>query len=117
LLASYFEEEEELLRNLDEVRARIRETQDRISDSQKKYRTDITPSDFSSDLEENFIHDGDIAADIQVTPPPRLRRVQRMFRPRPPSSRVFRPRNPVDYRTGSTRTRRRRNRPVGIVYY
>jgi hypothetical protein len=117
LLASYFEEEEELLRNLDEVRAHIRETQDRILDSQKKYRTGIIPSDFSSDLEENFIHDGDIAADIQVTPPPRLRRVQRMFRPHPPSSRVFHPRNPVNYCTGSTRTRRRRNRPVGIIYY
>jgi hypothetical protein len=48
LLASYFEEEKELLRILDEIRARIRETQDHISDSQKKYHTGITPSDFSS---------------------------------------------------------------------
>jgi hypothetical protein len=80
LLASYFEEEEELLRTLDEVHACIQETQDRISDSQKKYCTGITPSDFSSDLEENFIfHDDDTVADMQVTPPPRLRRVQRMF--------------------------------------
>jgi hypothetical protein len=102
LLASYFEEEEELLHTLDEVRACIRETQDHISDSQKKYRTGITPSEFSSDLEENFIPDNNIAADMQVTPPPRLRRVQRMFRPRPPSSRVFHLQNPVDYRIGST---------------
>jgi hypothetical protein len=105
LLASYFEEEEELLRTLDEVRARIRETQDCISDSQKKYRTGITPSDFSSDPEENFIPVDNIAADIQVTLPSRLRRVQKMFQPHPPSSQVFRPRNPMDYRTGSTRTR------------
>jgi hypothetical protein len=75
LLASYFEEEEEFLCTLDEVRAHIRETQDRISDSQKKYCTGIISSDFSSNSEENFIHDGDIAADIQVTPPPHLRRV------------------------------------------
>jgi hypothetical protein len=79
LLTSYFEEEEELLRTFDEVRAHIRETQDHISDSQKKYRTGITPSDFSSDLEENFIPDDNVAADIQVTPLPRLKRVQRMF--------------------------------------
>jgi hypothetical protein len=117
LLVSYFEEEEELLRTLDKVRACIRETQDRISDSQKKYHIGIIPSDFSSDLEENFIHDNNIAADMQVTPPPCLRRVQRMFQPRPPSSRIFRSRNLVNYRTGSTRTRRRRNRPVGIIYY
>jgi hypothetical protein len=103
LLVSYFEEEEELLRTLDEVRARIRETQDRISDSQKKYRTGITPSDFFSDPKENFIsHDDDITAGMQVTPPPCLRRIQRMFRPRHPSSRVFCSQNPVNYRIGST---------------
>jgi hypothetical protein len=91
-LANYFEEKEELLRTLDEVCARIRETQDHISDSQKKYRTGITPSDFSSDPEENFIpHDDDTVAGMQVTPPPRLRRIQRMFQPRPSSSRVFCP--------------------------
>jgi hypothetical protein len=67
-LASYFEEEKELFRTLDEVCARIRETQDCISDSQKKYCIGITPSDFSSDSEENFIPDDNIAADIQVTP-------------------------------------------------
>jgi hypothetical protein len=103
LLASYFEEKEELLRILDKVCARIQETQDRISDFQKKYPTGITSSDFSSDLEENFIsHDDNAVAGMQVTPPPRLRRVQRMFRPRPPSSQVFRFRNPVNYHIGST---------------
>jgi hypothetical protein len=116
-LASYFEEEEELFRTFDKVRVRIQETQNRISDFQKKYRTGITPFDFSSDLEENFIPDDNITADIQVTPPPRLRRVQRMFRPHPPSSQVFHPRNPVDYRIGFTRTRRRHNRSVSIIYY
>jgi hypothetical protein len=75
LLASYFEEEE-LLRTLDEVHAHIQETQDCISDLQKKYCTGITPSDFSSDSEENFIpHDDDTAAGMQITPPHHLRRV------------------------------------------